>query len=319
MNPHILLRDQARTASLIDINGVKSPKRPNGGLKDPESSLSDFHAYISYLLSKPETTSAPPSALLSPTESVPSHRRRSSFLEEPTTIKEAIDFAILRNNQSLDSSRSKNRYEISRSGRRVAVVNLARPSYRLGETVHASIDFSNSDIPTYAISVALESSEVVDPSLALRSETSVSRVTRRTHATFAENVIFAKKVGLSLTIPWNASPEFVTTGVSSSWKVRVEFIGPRIEVRKRSLARRREDEREDDDAEPQDQGEKSPHPEIHLDFPKLLHEVSRDHRGAIFGALDRLQCDSFEVEVPIRVYGAVVEAGESTDVDDLVV
>ncbi|KAF2096385.1 Rgp1-domain-containing protein [Rhizodiscina lignyota] len=287
MSPYILLRDQARTASIIDPSVVKSAKQPNGTSKPPDSSLSDFTGYITHLLSKSETGSGPPSALLSPTAEVPSHRRRSS-LDEPTTMKEAIDFAILRSNQTTDSGASRGaiRFEIARSGQRVAVINLARPSYRLGETIHTSIDFANADIPTYAVSVSLESSESIDPALALRSTASVARVTRRVHAHSAENVMFARRVGISLAVPWNAAPEFITTGVGVAWKVRVEFIGPRLETRKRSV---------------------------------LLGEVSRDHRGAVFSPIERLQCDSFEVEAPVRIYGAIVETGESTDVEDLIV
>lgn len=320
MSPHILLRDQARTTSTVEPATTKAAKQPNGIAKAPDSSINDFHKYITHLLSRTDTSSAPPSALLSPTEPVPWHRRRSSLIEEPTTMKEAIEFAILRSNQTLDSSsRSANRFEIARSGRRVAVVSLARPSYRLGETVHASIDFSNADIPTYAISVSLDSSETIDQALALRSTQSVARVTRKIHATHAENIMFAKRVGVSLAVPWNASPEFITTGVGASWKVRVEFIGPRLELRKRSTPRRDEDNEDEDHPEQQETGNKSAQSEIRLDFPKLLDEVSRDHRGVIFGPIDRLHCDSFEVEVPIRMYGAIVESEESSDIEDLIV
>jgi len=132
----------------------------------------------------------------------------------------------------------------------------------------------------------------------------------KVHASSAENVMFVKRLGVSLAVPWNASPEFMTTGINGSWRMRVEFIGPRLEVR-RSLLYQEDEVQGTDEAEPQD--------EVRLDFPKLLSGVGRDHRGAIFGPIDRLLCDSFEVEVPIRVYGAVIETGETADVEGLIV
>ena len=56
-----------------------------------------------------------------------------------------------------------------------------------------------------------------------------------------------------------------------------------------------------------------------FDFPSLLSERSRDHRAQVVGAIERLQCDSFEIEVPVRVYGAVVGADEGGEFDNLAI
>lgn len=330
MSPYIILRDQARTASISDSSDTattKSKRLVNGAAKASDETLADFHSYVTNLLSRASDTSSPPSALLSPTTELPPHRRRSSFIEEPTSMKEAIDFAILRSNQlsSGPHSRSSTRFEIARSGLRVAVITLSRPAFRLGDTVHTSIDFSGAAIPTYAVSASLETSESVDGSLALRSVSSIARVTRKVYGSCAENVVFARKVGVQLGIPWSASPEMLTTGVGLKWKVRVEFVGPRLEVRRKSEAVGEEEVR-DDGTEDDEDGEGSGNAatqkhqtEIKLDFPKLLEEASRDHRGAVWRPIERLQCDSFEVEVPIRVYGAVIESGEPANVETLVI
>lgn len=330
MTPYIILRDQARTASISDPSNpasTKSKRLVNGAVKRPDDSLADFHSYVTNLLSHSSEK-----ALLSPTaESVPPHRRRSSFIDEPTSMKEAIDLAILRSGQlpAGPHSRSATRFEIARSGLRVAVITLSRPAFRLGDTVHASIDFAQAAIPTYAIHASLESCETVDPSLALRSAASVARVTRRVYGAAAENVVFAQKVGVQLGIPWSAAPEMLTTGVGLRWKVRVEFVGPKLEVRRKSEAAGEEgidDEGtdgadDDDDAEDGGRGteKRRNKTEIRLDFPKLLEEASRDHRNAVWRPVERLQCDSFEVEVPIRVYGAVIESGEPANVETLVI
>jgi hypothetical protein len=204
-------------------------------------------------------------------------------------MKESIDTAILRSNLTGAANQSANRFEIARSGRRVAVIMLARPAYRLGETMSAVIDFTDSHIPCYSIHVSLETSEKVDPAIALRSNASIYRVTKKAHASFSENALFARRLTFAPTIPPNATPEFITSGVSLEWKLRVEFITPRL---------------------------------VHEDgagaiWDELLEEISSDDRGTILAAAQRLPAESFEIQVPIRVYGAVSGAPEAMDQEGL--
>ena len=57
----------------------------------------------------------------------------------------------------------------------------------------------------------------------------------------------------------------------------------------------------DDDGEPLDGRE------------GLLEQVGRDDRGIVFAPREVLECESFEVEVPITVYGNVISGGERDD------
>ncbi|RYN30242.1 hypothetical protein AA0115_g4986 [Alternaria tenuissima] len=281
MSPYIILRDQARTASIEPSSGAKlSPTKKGPSGKAEENTFGDFLEYVNNLLDRPRHNSS--MGLLSPTGTMPG---RSSIAEEPQTMKEAIDTAILRSNLTGAANQSANRFEIARSGRRVAVIMLARPSYRLGETMTAVIDFTDSRIPCYSIHISLESSEKVDPAIALRSNASIYRVTKKVHASFSENALFAQKLAFSPTIPPNATPEFITSGVSLEWKLRIEFITPRVM-------------HEDGEETTQD---------------NLLEEISSDDRGVILAAAQRLPAESFEVQVPIRVYGAVSGAPEAPD------
>jgi hypothetical protein len=226
--------------------------------------------------------------LLSPTDTIPG---RSSIAEEPQTMKESIDLAILRSNLTGAANQSANRFEIARSGRRVAVIMLGRPAYRLGETISAVIDFTNNDIPCYSVHISLETSEKVDPAIALRSNASIYRVTRKVHASFSENALFAQRLAFSPTIPPNATPEFITSGVSLEWKLRIEFITPRLT---------------------HEDGEEA-------FWDELLEELSSDDRGLILAAAERLPAESFEVQVPVRVYGAVSGSQEASDDEGLAV
>jgi hypothetical protein len=287
MSPYIILRDQARTTTLNGATNEKSlsvAKKSAASGKPETNTFNDFLEYVDNLLDRPRQNSS--MGLLSPTGTMPG---RSSIAEEPQSMKESIDTAILRSNLTGAANQSANRFEIARSGRRVAVIMLARPAYRLGETMSAVIDFTDSHIPCYSLHVSLETSEKVDPAIALRSNASIYRVTKKAYASFSANALFAQRLAFAPTIPPNATPEFITSGVSLEWKLRVEFITPRLIQ--------------------EDGGGAT--------WDDLLEEISSDDRGVIVAAAQRLPADSFEIQVPIRVYGAVSGAPEPMDEEGL--
>jgi len=186
--------------------------------------------------------------------------------------------AIMKSNLATDAHRSANRFEIARNGRRIAVIMLARPAYRLGETITAAIEFSDARIPCYAIHASLETCERVDPAISLRSDASIHRVTRRIHSSHSESTLFARRVAFSSTIPMQATPSFVTSGVSLEWNIVIEFV----------TARSNESGGVSQD--------------MSLD---LLEGSSNDERGVIVTAVERLDCESFEIAVPLQVFGTV--------------
>jgi hypothetical protein len=286
MSPYIIMRDQAKVKSIpsSEINGlaVFQHSTISGPAINVQSSLNDFLGYVDGLLSRPREY--PNIALLSPTEN--SRSRRMSSIEEPSSAKEAIDMAILRSNLTTDLQQSANRFEITRSGQRVAVVMLARPAYRLGETITAVIEFTDAEIQCYAVHASLETSEKVDPALAIRSDASIHRVTRKVHSTHSESALFARRIIFSPTIPVTATPSFITSGVCLDWKIIIEFVTPRSDVRASQHVTRN---------------------------AELLEEISRDERGIVLAAAEGLDCESFEIAVPLRVYGALVGTADKED------
>ncbi|KAI0506606.1 Rgp1-domain-containing protein [Xylaria bambusicola] len=300
LSPYILLRDQAKVQPHEKgFNTSTFKKRTK--TEAPASTINDFLTYVDELLDRPRDGMS----LLSPTATA-APSRRSSSVGEPTNAKQAIDLAIIRSNLSSDSGQSSNRFVIARNGQRVGVIMLARPSYRLGETISMAIDFTDAEVPCYAIHAALETSERIDPSLALRSDASVHRVTRKVHASSSEATLFARRVVFSPTIPITATPEFVTSGLNFEWKIRVEFVVPS------STSTSGMNSADDpDDQESPREGEQSGggHP--------LLEEISHnDKAGLVLVAAETLECESFEVAVPLRVYGAVCNGLERLERDE---
>ncbi|KAI6092837.1 Rgp1-domain-containing protein [Hypoxylon rubiginosum] len=288
LSPYILLRDLAKVQSLDKSSTAVSIKR-NRPDPPPDSTYNGFLSYVQELLDRPRQGLG----LLSPTATAPQSRRASAY-EEAHSAKDAIDLAILRSNLSSESGQSSNRFEIARNGRRVGVVMLARPAYKLGESVSMAIDFTGAEIPCYAVHAALETAERVEPTLALRSEASVHRVTRKVYGSSSEATLFARRVVFNPAIPIAATPEFVTSGLSLEWKIRIEFVVPNAPA---------------DNPDEDDYADEPPHP--------LLEEISRDDRGGlVLVAAENLECESFEVAVPLRVYGAVCNGLERLERDD---
>ncbi|EEH42219.1 uncharacterized protein PADG_07039 [Paracoccidioides brasiliensis Pb18] len=270
MRPYVLLRDEARVQK-VESTPLRPTKEKSISAKSWTSS-SDFLSYVDEILDHPVRRESF-SSLASPMDT------RLSILSATGqfSCKDAIELAILRSNQSTNSNRSANRFEITRNGRRIAVIILNRPAHRLGETVIATIDFSGSALPCYSLRGSLETTEKVSPTIALRSSASITRATRKIHASCFENTLFATKVVFTPSIPVSATPTIITSGVNLEWELRFEFVTSNIP--------------DDDDDE------------VGVSGINLLENVEQDDRGTVLASLESLSCESFEVMIPLTVYG----------------
>ena len=308
--PYVLLHDAATSEAvdpgLADMasapGGILWSKQTNNTTKSAQQGLEDFLRYSERLLQ--DLDEAPGSVVASPTLHSPVGSRKHSLADlTPGQIKDVIDLAILRANHSTapgsqdpaDAASSTNRFNIARSGQPVAALTLLRPAYRLGEVVTGAIDFTRPPhasgpvpVSTFSVVIELESAELVDPSLAVRSAASIQRVTRRVHASMRVNTLFARQATFSLPVPASATPTFETTGVSLAWRLRVEFTCARQQSRT---------------AEGETAGE-----------DELLEDVGEDERGRTLLAAERLAGETFEIAVPIRVFG-VPCAGDAGQVE----
>lgn len=281
MSPYILLQNDASILSTGERPKARMPSATAAVFGASDSSSQEFLAYVEATLDKNRENAS--LGLLSPTDNIQSSLTPAS--EVPSTIKDAIELALLRSNSMTSSKRSANRFEIARSGDRVAVITLGRPAYRLGEAISASVDFQDSEVSCYSLHATLESSEIIDPSIALRSSTSVQRVTRRIHFSHSESTIFARRVTFNPIIPTSATPDFVTSGVSLEWVLRFEFF----------TSRNRRDA------------------ELSDDYEGLLEEVAKDERGSVIAAVQGMSCEVFDVTVPLRIYGATSGCDEQNE------
>lgn len=274
MQPHVVLQDLARTKCISSPENREEADTPTS--KSDEKATAEFLQFVDTLLDRNrrrQSSSGTMEALLNNQEPGDRHNAR-----------QAINHAILFSNQLGGSESSPNRFEITRNGQKVAVIVIDRPLHRLGETVTAVVDFSEAQVPCASLRATLETAEKVSPSLAVRSAATINRVTRKVYWGRSENTLFSKRAAFAPSIPASATPTFVTSGVNLEWSLRFEFgtIKP---------------------VEDDEEGEVKP-------MTDLLEEVVKDERGAINIAVENLDCETFEVVIPLTVYGDLVPDGK---------
>jgi hypothetical protein len=277
MQPHVILRDLARTKPVLalydNINDGETPTPKSG-----DKMSAEFLQFVDTLLDRHRRRQSS-SSMMAPFAN-------SQDTSDGRKATQAINRAILMGNQLQESEASSNRFEIARNGLKVAVIVIDRPLHRLGETITAVVDFSEGEVPCAMLRSTLETSEKVDPFLAVRSAATISRVTRKTYAGRSENVLFSPRATFSPSIPASATPSFVTTGVTLDWSLRFEFGTVK--------------HTEGEDGTP---------------AIALLEEVVKDERGSINVAVENIDCETFEVVIPLTVYGDLVPDGKEGDED----
>ncbi|KAL9641269.1 MAG: hypothetical protein Q9204_000168 [Flavoplaca sp. TL-2023a] len=278
MSPHVMLQNQPLVVALDKAESGCAPSKKAMQSADPSAEV-EFLSYMNQLLDASRRDSS--LGLLSP--SAAAAKPLQDTRNEATTMDGAIAFAIQQSN-SLPSKLSANRFEITRGGLRVAVIMLARPAYRLGEVVPIVVDLQASEFQGFSIRTTLETSEHLDPTLALRSPASILRASRRIYAIDHETTLSADRVVFNLAVPSSSTPEFVTSAVSLEWRLRFEFVTS-IQT-DRVIAG-------------------------HGATDDILEKVSEDERGSVSVAVEAMPCETFEVTLPIHVYGSVRELEEN--------
>ncbi|KAF3480485.1 intracellular protein transport protein (Sat1) [Arthroderma uncinatum] len=281
MQPYVVLRDEARVQS-IDSATPRLPAKEKSISAKAWTSAPQFLSYVDEILKQRDRQDS----LASPLIPGPPHLRHDT----PFSCKDAIDLAILRSNQSTASDQSANRFEISRSGRRVAVIVLNRPSHRIGETIVATADFTNAALHCHSLRGSLETHEKINPEIALRSPASITRATRKVHAICFENTLFSSRVVFTPAIPVSATPTLITSGVSVEWQLRFEFVTSSLSDVMENLG---------------------------ASGIGLLEQVERDERGSVFAASEHISCESFEVSIPLTVYGGTVQEPSREDLQGI--
>ena len=276
MQPHVLLDSPAHAepvGSPATFLETASAETKNG---DEEATM-EFLKYVDTLLMsrrRRQSSSAAPDT--------PRCLIRGQLSE---TANDIINNVVHFGKQVDSAHPSSNRFNITRNSQRVATIFLERNSYRLGEPVAAIVDLSEAQLTTFSVCCSLETTEKINPALALRSAASLTRLSRKVYASRSESTLFAERVAFDPAIPLTATPTLLTSGVNLDWALRFEFITAK------ALS--------DPSGSPSD-----------LEKTDLrLEEVATDVRGSTIVAVEKLVGETFEVSVPLMVYGGTVPNG----------
>lgn len=268
MAPHIINNDMASISHIVGhVNntgsGTEFPL-----IRKPETSMEDFLSSVEFALAETRLnfdTCHRRSLDYNP------HCKAHDDHEASNIVQSRLDSTKFQSDDNFQPRPYVNRFEIMRDGVFVAIVLLGRPAFRLGESVSVVIDFQQSAVRCHSLMAILESFEIVDPAVALRSQASIYRATRRIYASRFELTLFEKRATFSPIIPSYAAPNFQTSSVSLVWNLRFEFMISQEGVNG-----------------------------IQEGF---LDEVVRNERGSVSTGIQMLPCEKFEVSLPLSVYG----------------
>ena len=206
--------------------------------------------------------------------------------EAPNITQSRIGSATIQSNYRVQPRNNINRFEIMRDGISVAVVLLGRHVFRLGESISVIIDFQQSAVRCHSLTAILESFEIIDPTIALRSQASIYRATRRIHASRFELILFEKRATFNPIVPQYATPSFQTSCVSLGWSLRFEFMISQKGVK---------------------------------GVQEYFSEVVRNERGSVSTGVQILPWEKFEVSVPLHIYGSVSSSHEKNAVHEFLI
>lgn len=122
--------------------------------------------------------------------------------------------------QNLTARRSPNFYNVTNGRGRVVRFCLFKNSYKLGEDIVGTFDFSNATVSCAQVSVSLQSEEHVAEEYR-RGKAMPTLVSYNKHH---EMCLGLKYSQLVLPIPLHVTPDFTTDLVTLKWRLHFEFV-----------------------------------------------------------------------------------------------
>ena len=172
-HPIILLRDEAKTASLKEgeilaplpaVKPMHIRRSSTYSDKPIESSQEEFMAFVDHLLGslgKVPMSASDPFLRLDTQTLAPTPTKERFF--RPLSCREVIDAVIQRGVGNVPGARAKiGVFEIGKNGITVATLTLPRTTFKLGETIDGVVDLEDGNIKCYQVCVVVNGLTNVD-------------------------------------------------------------------------------------------------------------------------------------------------------------
>ncbi|XP_042889914.1 RAB6A-GEF complex partner protein 2-like [Penaeus japonicus] len=129
--------------------------------------------------------------------------------------------------QNLSTRKNVNQYNITNTQGKVVRFCIYKTSFRLGEDIVATFDFSNAEVPCVQYSVTLQSEEVISEACRQRPSQKPMLVP---YSKAHEVCLNMTHTNLLLPIPLHVTPTFTSDLVSLQWRLHFEFVTSKTEV-----------------------------------------------------------------------------------------
>ncbi|XP_017771625.1 PREDICTED: RAB6A-GEF complex partner protein 2 [Nicrophorus vespilloides] len=143
------------------------------------------------------------------------------FLEVNEKEKETPFEFALQALQNITARRNPNFYMISNTWGKVARFCLFKPSYKLGEDIIGTFDFTMASVKCVQVSVSLQCEEETTIKEAAEKNNQIQIVTFSKHHEVCLGLQYTQ---LILPIPLHVTPAFTTQLVSLKWRLHFEFV-----------------------------------------------------------------------------------------------
>lgn len=319
MSPHIMLKDTANTKEISFATATRLTGAVSKKSRD-KFDKSELMQYTNWLL---DHGTATPRAMsfVSPSQSASAKTTVSRDTSRVGSDEESPDIQSTDPVNAITAS-PNDHFVVVKGNRHIGLISLLSYTYKLGEPVIGTINFSpladshndhgasekdsNPSQRTYITNISLETTERIDPSLAQRSIASVQRATRKVHASTTTCALFALQQGFLLELPLTATQSFETTAVSMDWALRVEMVTQASETRDESLNYGRTSDVRSSSEHADSIEDKQDVSQVFDD--EMMQTVSTDERERVLVAKEDLDAERFEIRIPLRVHG-VCERG----------
>lgn len=225
--PIVLQKDQASVVQLPPDRYMTSDQvskyiaaKSTKPLNEVSEGKSGFSAYIGGLLNGDDSTK---NKLLSQQHS-PEESPTS-----PTTSQDNIEYFSRYQYTTNPKQALKSRFDIGRSGKRIATVSLSKPVSKVGDNIVFVVDYANADLKCYRITASLETEEFISPDVLKHdgralSAADTSSMTRRVYSQSSMSTYSLSRSTFEFTIPATATPQFSTSDIALKWNLKLDFI-----------------------------------------------------------------------------------------------
>ncbi len=209
----------------------------------------------------------------------------STFMELSVNTSSNATAAINNNFPSM-----KNLYVLSGNGKTLAMLILSKPFFKTGETIHAFLNFEDTKLQAYEVTVTLETSEIISDELLKNVEDNIDDRTKKIISKITLPIISAETLPVSIIIPLVSTPQFSTSLLEVKW-----YLGFSFYFSTKSSASPSNDYNDDDD---NDNDPEQISTNLREDIFKQSHI---DQKGSLYIGANSLEINEMHCRVPLQV------------------